>query len=167
MSKIKQYADSLNNVEIERKFLVINDSWKQYVTKSTEIYQIYLSTDPAVRVRTTSDGQSFITIKSSNNGMTRSEFEYNIPQDDAAKMIELFSNNIITKVRHIICDDKTGHFWEIDQFRGYNSGLVIAEIELQSEQDRINLDHSWIGQEVTDDHNYYNNNLYLRPYKTW
>ena len=99
--------------------------------------------------------------------MTRSEFEYNIPYADAISMLDVFGDNGITKIRHIVYDQETGHKWEIDEFRGDNSGLVVAEIELPSEDDEVNLNHVWVGEEVTDDHRYYNSALVTKPYKSW
>ena len=174
MSKIKQYMNQLaedvishsSNVEIERKFLITNDSWKKEVSDMSEIYQLYISAQPAVRVRTR-NGEATLTIKSANGGMTRSEFEYNIPHQDAVDMFEVFGDNVITKIRYIVKDSKTGHTWEIDEFRGHNSGLVVAEIELSSEDEAVNTDPAWLGDEVTEDPKYYNSYLSDHPYKDW
>lgn len=180
MSKIKNYmeyiADHEENVllensnstkkEIERKFLVKNNDWKSHVVGSNEIYQLYLSTDPAVRVRMR-NCEATLTIKSSVKGSIRNEFEYVIPYEDAVEMFKIFGDNVITKIRHVVCDYKTDHTWEIDEFRGYNSGLVIAEIELSSEDEEINMNHSWLGDEVTHDNKYYNAYLFNNPYTKW
>lgn len=153
-------------VEIERKFLVSGDSWRDHVEETTRIMQGYLSDgDTAtVRVRVKGD-RGFVTIKGRSQGVSRSEFEYEIPVADASAMLaELASGPVIDKVRHII--EVGRHRWELDVFAGDNEGLVMAEIELADEAEEFELP-DWAGQEVSDDARYYNVNLARSPYGSW
>ncbi len=151
--------------EIERKFLVKGDAWRQLDTG--KIYrQGYLSVTPerTVRVRTIGDA-GFLTIKGKNIGATRMEFEYEIPLDDAAEMLDkLCEKPLIEKIRRKI--PFGGFTWEVDEFFGDNAGLVIAEVELSDETRQPELP-DWIGEEVTDDPRYYNANLVKNPYSMW
>jgi len=151
--------------EIERKFLVKNMSFKE---KSTGVLyqQGYLSTDTkaSVRIRTAA-GKAFLSIKSKRSAMTNLEYEYEIPLDDADEIIRsLCEKPIIKKYRYTLCYE--GFTWEIDEFLDDNEGLIIAEIELQSEEERF-LKPDFIGEEVTNDFRYLNANLVNHPYKTW
>lgn len=144
-------------LEIERKYLLESMDWKlESIQSVTQIKQGYLfeDQDKSVRIRTRAD-QAFLTIKM-GKGVTRNEFEYEIPVADAEEMIEKASLVCLEKDRYVIhCK---GHEWEIDVFKGKYEGLVLAEIELTNENDEIDLP-SWIGQDVTHDPAYLNVNL--------
>jgi CYTH domain-containing protein len=150
--------------EIERKFLVIGDDFRKSV-KCGLIKQGYLcnETDRVVRVRLYYN-KGFITIKGKTVGMSRLEWEYEIPLDDANEMIKLCVGTIIEKKRYEV--DFMGNKWEVDEFHGENEGLVVAEIELADENCIIAIPE-WIGREVTDDPRYLNANLVKKPYKCW
>lgn len=140
--------------EIERKFLVLNDSYKESASSRSEIAQGYLSAypHPTVRVRIR-DRRGFLTVKSRNHGATRDEWEYEIPYDDALGMLELCDPaSIIRKTRYIV------GAWEIDEFDGRHKGLTLAEIELRSEDESFELP-DFIGEEVTGNPKYYNSSL--------
>ena len=152
-------------VEIERKFLVKSDEWRALAVG--RLYcQGYLPTaaGKTVRVRIVGD-QGYLTIKGPSNGTTRAEFEYLIPVEDATEMLEtLCETPLIKKKRYkIMIDDLT---WEVDEFLGENKGLIIAEVELQDENQAISLP-DWIGKEVSDDSRYYNSSLVKNPYCQW
>jgi len=149
--------------EIERKFLVEGTSWRQ--SSSVRLSQGYLNRDRhrTVRVRIAGD-KAFLTIKSVPQGVTRAEFEYEIPVADAEQMLKLSDGPIVEKNRHVIVHD--GSKWEVDEFLGDNAGLVVAEIELTSEDQSFSRP-SWLGREVTHDSRYYNSNLAAHPYKQW
>ncbi|HBA08280.1 MAG TPA: adenylate cyclase [Methylotenera mobilis] len=150
-------------LEIERKFLVIGNEWQ--LAAGVKFSQGYLNRDKnrTVRVRI-ANNRGFLTIKGATNGATRAEFEYEIPIADAENLLDLCERPIIQKIRHIF--HYKGFKWEVDEFQGDNMGLVVAEIELQSE-DQLFEQPSWIGKEVTDDPRYYNANLTQHPYKAW
>lgn len=153
-------------VEIERKFLVADDSWRDAVTSSTRIMQGYLTSGKAVTVRVRIRGeQGFLTIKGATSGVTRSEYEYEIPLADAESMLaELAQGPVIDKVRHEV---RVGdHTWDLDVFAGDNEGLVMAEVELASDSEAFVLP-AWAGAEVSHDARYFNVNLAARPYRTW
>lgn len=153
-------------LEIEHKFLVDNNSWRQAVKNSTKYKQGYLSSQPtsSIRVRI-SDQQAWLNIKSATIGNSRLEFEYEIPINDAELIIStLCGKPLIEKIRYFIPIDN--HVWEIDEFEGDNKGLVVAEIELQVSGEFFSKP-SWLGEEVTHDLRYYNNNLSKYPYKDW
>lgn len=144
--------------EIERKFLVKNDSFISQSIRTEIIKQGYISTEKeaTVRVRTKND-KAYITIKGINTGATRNEWEYPIPAKDAEDMIEkLCKTNIISKTRHIVEHD--GKTWEIDVFDGRHTGLILAEIELSSEDEIFSIP-PFIGEEVTNNPKYYNSEL--------
>lgn len=151
--------------EIERKFLVKDDAFKQ-MAKGTRYRQGYLSStkERVVRVRTIDD-KGFLTVKGITTGATRVEYEYEIPAIDADAMLdELCEKPIIEKNRYKI---PQGQFvWEIDEFFGENDGLVVAEVELESE-DQAFAKPEWVGAEVTGDPKYFNSNLIQNPYKNW
>ena len=152
-------------LEIERKYLI--DLKKiTPLENGIRIKQGYLSTDKnaVFRVRTKND-KAYLTIKGSNSGIARLEFEYEVPLDEANEMIEkLCKKPVIDKTRYII--NHENHTWEIDVFYGDNQGLVVAEVELSSEDEKINLP-IWIKEEVSHDERYYNSNLMKHPYKDW
>ena len=151
-------------VEIERKFLLKNDDWR--TVEGTFYRQGYLNSNSerTVRVRTIGE-KAFLTIKSKSVGASRSEYEYDIPLADANSMLdELCEKPIIEKKRHKV--EYKGFVWEIDEFYGDNEGLILAEVELTSEDQEFELP-SWIGLEVTEDTRYFNANLVSHPYKDW
>ena len=151
--------------EIERKFLVVGDRWRSLV-RGMRYRQGYLSTvkERTVRVRTV-DNRGTLTIKGISVGPTRREYEYEIPAAQADEMIDhLCEKPIIEKNRYKIpIGDVT---WEVDEFLGVNEGLIVAEVELQSE-DQSFARPDWIGEEVTSDPKYFNANLVARPFSTW
>lgn len=144
--------------EIERKFLVANDTYRRMACRSIHMRQGYLSVNPqsTVRVRVTDD-KAFITVKGMTSGATRDEWEYSIPVVDAVEMLgRLCSDNVIEKVRYIVPFD--GMTWEVDEFVRPCSGLVVAEIELESEFQPVALPE-FICDEVTGNPEYYNSNI--------
>ncbi|MDR1089858.1 MAG: CYTH domain-containing protein [Prevotella sp.] len=153
-------------LEIERKFLV-NGDFKQYAYKQEAIVQGYLSSVPEriVRVRI-KGGKAYLTIKGIGNaaGLSRYEWEKEIPVQDAGELIDLCEPGIIDKVRYYIKND--GYTFEVDEFHGDNEGLVIAEIELSDEADTFKKP-DWLGYEVTGDESYYNAYLSQKPYTKW
>ena len=152
--------------EIERKYLINKEKWLALEKPPGQHYrQGYISTDPerTIRVRLT-DAAAHLTIKGLNIGATRAEFEYEIPVDDARELLDKFSVSELTKIRYKI--NYKNHLWEIDEFLADNEGLIIAEIELKSEDEQFDKPE-WIGEEVTDEEKYYNSNLTTRPYKIW
>jgi len=162
-------------LEIERKFLLKNDAWRGEVASSQRLTQGYLTPSPGLAdenlplnasVRVRSDGErAFINIKSMTLGVSRDEFEYPIPQADAEHMLAgLCSGPVIDKIRHHV--HHAGMLWEIDEFLGENAGLVVAEVELESE-DQYFERPEWLGDEVSDDPRYYNVSLVRHPYKDW
>ena len=150
-------------VEIERKFLVTGAQWQ--TQSSTYCCQGYLNRDRGrtVRVRIMG-GEAFLTVKGITQGATRDEYEYSIPPDDAKALLDLCELPLIEKHRHRVRFE--GMEWEIDEFLGVNQGLVIAEIELQSEDQEFSFP-DWIGAEVTHDQRYFNSNLVSHPYSCW
>lgn len=151
--------------EIERKFLLVGDDWRE-LAKGTHYRQGYLNSakERTVRVRTIDD-KGFLTIKGITTGATRVEYEYEIPHSDCTEMLDnLAEQPIIEKARYKI--EFGGFVWEVDEFFGVNKGLVVAEIELKSE-DQAFEKPSWVGEEVTGDPRYYNSNLVAKPYTTW
>lgn len=151
--------------EIERKFLVSGEDWRA-LARGTRYRQGYLSTvkERTVRVRTIDD-RAFLTVKGVSVGATRSEYEYEIPAADADEMLNaLCEKPIIEKNRYKI--PLGGITWEVDEFLGVNEGLIVAEVELQSE-DQSFPKPAWIGEDVTDDPRYFNANLIARPFSTW
>lgn len=144
-------------IEIEHKYLVINDSYKTADHVVSEITQGFLSRDPerTVRVRIR-DEKAFITIKGKGEGMAHPEFEYSIPLEDARDMLPLCEPPVITKTRHIVMHE--GNRWEVDEFHGDLQGLVIAELEVPDKEYRFPLP-PFVGPEVTGDPRYYNSQL--------
>lgn len=152
--------------EIEHKFLVISDEWRSLIIKSIPIKQAYIYTGPplAVRVRIEPD-KCTLNLKKAIVATTRDEFEYIIPQADAEELMKNFVTGfVIEKVRHIVLYE--GQRWEIDEFSGANSGLIVAEIELKQEEEKISVP-PWLGKEVSHDPRYLNTSLATNPYKFW
>lgn len=151
--------------EIERKFLVKGLAWKA-LAEGVLYRQGYLSTvnERTVRVRTMAD-KGYLTVKGITVGISRMEFEYEIPYADAEQMLnQLVEKPVIEKKRYVIT---CGHsVWEIDEFLGVNQGLVVAEIEIDHADATFDKP-DWIGEEVSHDARYFNNNLVLHPYTTW
>lgn len=144
-------------LEIEHKFLVKNDSYRDLAYDSSVIIQGYLSRVPerTVRVRVCGD-KGFITVKGLTAGASRSEFEYEIPYRDAVSMLELCEPPLIEKIRWLVKWD--GYLWEVDEFKGKLYPLVVAEIELKYEKEAFSKP-PFVGEEVTGDPRYYNSNL--------
>ena len=154
--------------EIERKFLVLDDSWKASVTEKHHLIQGYAS--PAgkigtIRFRVIDDERAYLTLKGHSHGIARSEFEYELPVSDVLEMLQKFGNGAtIEKIRHIV---PAGDFkWEIDEFLGENSGLVIAEIELPR-TDAFFDRPAWLGKEVSGDRRFGNGFLSQMPFSRW
>jgi adenylate cyclase len=150
--------------EIERKFLVTGDGWKAS-GQPQRMTQGYLCRDAArtVRVRLAGD-QAFLTVKGTSVGATRAEFEYPGPVVDAKQLLALCDGPLIDKTRYTLTH--AGMVWEVDEFHGDNAGLVVAEIELTSE-DQAFEPPQWLGREVTDDRRYFNSSLAVQPYSSW
>jgi len=153
-------------LEIERKFLVKNDDWRNAADGGSAYRQGYLigARQASVRVRVEGD-EAFLNIKSMTLGVTRQEYQYPIPVTEAEEMLAtLCEHPLVEKTRYHV--DYAQHLWEIDVFAGANAGLVVAEVELNSEQEHVELP-PWVGIEVSDDPRYYNVNLVKQPFKTW
>lgn len=152
--------------EIERKFLVTDDSWRSHCHKAIRIVQGYLANTErgSIRVRI-SDDNAQLNIKSMTLGISRSEFEYPIPVEDANLMLEkLCMQPLVEKTRHLL--NYAGHHWEIDEFCGANAGLIVAELELEDTHEAFDSP-PWLGKEVSDDPRYYNVCLIQQPYSSW
>lgn len=152
--------------EIERKFLVTDETWREAVSKSSFYRQGYLASSDGASVRVrVADDKAYLNIKSMTLGISRHEFEYVIPVTDAEEMLdELCVGPKIEKTRHFV--DHGDHTWEVDVFEGDNEGLVVAEIELGSEEEAF-AKPSWAGKEVSHEERYYNVCLVKHPYKQW
>jgi adenylate cyclase len=151
-------------VEIERKFLVTSEAWRADVVGRKLLRQAYLAREgkSSIRVRMVDDASASITIKSRGARVSRLEFEYPIPADEARTLLELREGYLLSKVRHLVRHgDLT---WEIDVFTGDNAGLIIAEVELDHERQDFVLP-PWVGREITHEERYYNSNLAIRPYR--
>jgi len=153
-------------LEIERKFIIEKDLW--YALKKPSgilIQQAYLVNEPekVIRVRVT-ESSGYLTIKGPTVNATRSEYEFAIPKTEALQIMDQFTNTRIDKTRFKI--EFEGKTWEVDEFWGDNEGLIIAEIELKSEDEDFTKP-AWIGREVTKDHRYYNSYLSEHPYNAW
>lgn len=151
--------------EIERKFLVNREKW-QAPDEGCYFRQGYLSTHPhcIIRIRITGD-QAYLTLKGKSKGLVRPEFEYSIPLSDAQQILEeLHQGPLIEKVRYRLTHHNL--VWEVDEFLGDNTGLILAEVELSDPLQPVDLPQ-WIDQEVTDDARYYNSNLINHPYRQW
>lgn len=154
-------------LEIERKFLVLDDSYKHEAFDSSHIQQGYICSERGrtVRIRIRNE-RAYITIKgpSPNGGLSRYEFEQEIPLADAEQLMRLCEPGIIDKTRWLV---KSGeHTFEVDEFHGDNDGLVMAEVELSAEDEAF-VKPPFIGQEVTGDRRYYNSQLRRNPYRNW
>jgi len=150
--------------EIERKFLVVGNQFKK-LAKGIFYRQgfLCLENDNTIRIRII-DKNAFLTIKSKTQGISRLEFEYEIPFNEATEMLEKLCGKQIEKLRYTI--EFEGFSWEIDEFLGENKGLVIAEIELENENQSFKKP-SWIGEEVSKELRFYNSQLVINPYKNW
>jgi CYTH domain-containing protein len=151
--------------EIERKFLVRHQGWRQRAT-ALPVRQGYLCASPnnSVRVRTIGE-RAFLTVKSERVGCVREEFEYAIPLDDAQRLLAtLCQRPLIEKTRYQLAEH--GHDWVIDVFEGDNAGLIVAEVELAFETEALALP-DWVGEEVTGDPRYLNANLVKHPFSDW
>lgn len=154
-------------IEIERKFLITSQDFKKEAFTQNRIKQGYLSSVPerTVRVRVKAD-RAFMTVKGASNasGLSRFEWEKEITLQDANQLLLLCEKGVIDKTRFEVKKGK--HIYEIDEFYGENEGLIMAEIELNSENENFEKP-SWLGQEVTSDNRYYNSYLSKNPYKNW
>ena len=152
--------------EIERKFLIDHQKWNNLSKPEGKLFrQGYLLSDKdkTVRVRAT-ETKGFLTIKGQTIGATRMEYEYEIPVGEATELLDHFSLTELSKTRYEITSN--GKVWEIDVFLGDNKGLIVAEIELDSEDEIFELP-DWISREVTEEEKYYNSNLAVKPFKDW
>lgn len=154
-------------IEIERKFLVKSDDFKKSSSKTTRIIQGFLNTDPnrTVRVRIR-DNEGILTVKglSSEDGLKRFEWERKITKTEAQALLDFCEYSLIDKVRYEV--EQGDHTYEIDEFYGDNEGLIIAEIELEHEDEEF-LKPQWLGDEVTGVTKFYNSQLSKQPYNTW
>jgi len=158
-------------IEIERKFLVRSDAWRESARRATAMRQGYLTAPDAgpaarasVRVRIEGD-RAFLNVKGLTLSVRREEFEYEIPCADGEAMLAgLCSGGIVAKTRFEV--DHAGHTWEVDVFEGDNDGLVVAEIELDDEHEAY-ARPDWLGLEVSDEARYYNVSLARRPFREW
>jgi adenylate cyclase len=153
-------------IEIERKFLVRDDRWRQRVERSVRMRQGYLTSDArcSVRIRV-AGGQGFLNIKSGTLGIQRSEYEYSIPLAEAEEILDtLCEQPLLEKTRHFVRHGD--HLWEIDEFAGANAGLIVAEIEL-GRPDEPFARPDWAGEDVSHDSRYYNSRLARHPYTAW
>ena len=159
-------------IEIERKFLLKTSNWRNAVKQTISMAQGYLNSmaalssgdqNASVRVRTEGE-QAFLNIKSNTQGLRRQEFDYEIPLDDARALLELCVGHRVIKQRHLV--EHAGNIWEIDEFAEENAGLIVAELELASE-DATFEKPEWLGAEVTQSRQYYNLALAAHPYLQW
>jgi len=159
------YGDKAR-IEIERKFLIRDDSWRREADAGTKVRQGFLAATRGCTVRVRSvAGRGVITVKGATRGISREEYEYEIPLADAEGMLEtLCSGILVEKVRYRI--PRGDLVWEIDVFEGENRGLVLAEVELDREDRKVDLP-PWIGEEVSRDPRYFNAYLSSRPYRSW
>lgn len=152
--------------EIEHKFLLRDDRWRQQVERSVQMRQGYLISDARCSVRVRVAGvQGFLNIKSGTLGIQRSEYEYAIPLAEAEEILDtLCEQPLLEKTRHFVyCGD---HLWEIDEFAGANAGLIVAEVELSHPEEPFTRP-DWAGEDVSYDIRYYNSQLARHPYNTW
>ncbi|MFO7603725.1 MAG: CYTH domain-containing protein [Gammaproteobacteria bacterium] len=152
--------------EIEKKFLLRNADWRAAVQRSRQFIQGYLlgSEQASVRIRLEGE-QAYINIKSATLGVSRDEYEYAIPLQDAREMLErLCEKPLIAKIRHEVM--YASKKWEIDEFQQENAGLIVAEVELTSVDEPVIMP-PWVGEEVSADTRYYNVCLVRQPYSTW
>lgn len=152
-------------LEIERKFLLSSSAWRSEVHQSYALRQGYLSSVPDRTVRVRIRGErGILTIKGRGAGISRPEFEYDIPHDEALVLLALCEQPIIEKVRYEV--KRGDHVWEIDVFEGVNEGLILAEIELGAE-DEVFERPDWLGKEVSADRRYFNSSLVQKPFTSW
>lgn len=150
-------------VEIERKFLVVGETWR--VGDPVLYRQGYLNPDKHRTVRVRIEGeQAFLTVKGITRGFSRAEYEYEVPLSDGVDMLELVEGAIVEKRRWYV--PHAGNVWEVDEFLGENKGLIVAEIELKQEDEQFETP-TWLGREVTHEVKYFNSNLSDCPYKSW
>jgi adenylate cyclase len=151
--------------EIERKFLLKSDAWRsQSVGKLYRQGYVFKSTGVTVRVRAVGN-QGYLTLKGKAENYARPEFEYEIPIDDAQAMLDLWCHpRIVEKIRYRVPFGDL--VWEVDEFQGFNQGLVVAEVELSS-SDQVFALPNWVGQEVSEQDRYYNSSLAVYPYTQW
>jgi adenylate cyclase len=151
------------SIEIERRFLVKNEHWRPHVVRKLRITQGYLANEgnATVRVRVTDDHNATLTIKSHAAATCRHEFEYAIPLADAASLLKLRSGGLLRKVRHIVISN--GNTWEVDVFEDENAGLVIAELELETVGQKVDIP-DWVDREITGDVRFSNSHLTRQPY---
>ena len=154
-------------IEVERKFLVNGTAWSAEADGGRRIRQAYVVTDPSVSVRIRIDGEerSLLTVKMPDSGFTRLEYEYPIPLSDAEEMIQACGAGVIEKRRYRL-PAGGGLTWEVDRFEGANEGLVIAEIELEHEEQAFERP-IWLGPEVTEDPRFQNAYLFRHPFRSW
>jgi len=152
-------------IEIERKFLVKEKPFS-IAKRSLKINQGYIINEKSKVIRVREKGDDyFLTIKGNNIGISRLEYDFPISKEDAKELIFHFcKTTLIEKTRHYI--EHKGHTWEVDEFHGKNNGLIVAEIELESEDEKFEIP-DWVGEEVTQDDRYYNMNLAIHPYTSW
>jgi adenylate cyclase len=153
-------------LELERKFLVIADHWQQAIETTQPMMQGYLAQGPYANVRIRlCDLTAFLTIKGPTTGIGRAEFEYPIPTTDAEEMLRTLAEGaIIEKTRYRVRHGQD--CWEVDVFAGDNAGLILAELELQTPDQVIQIP-DWIGAEVSHDPRYFNAHLARHPYRQW
>lgn len=152
-------------IEIERKYLVSNDSWRETAGEGTAYEQGYLPTEDTCSVRVRIEGsEARLNIKSATLGIVRKEYEYPIPVGEARELLDNFCSDTVSKIRYHI--PYAGRTWELDVFAGANEGLIVAEVELDSEDEQPELP-DWAGEEVSDDPRYYNTELSRHPYTRW
>lgn len=153
-------------IEVERKFLVKDEAWREHADAGTAYRQGYLGGGDRASVRVRIEGQrANLNIKSRTLGVRRQEYEYPIPLEDARRMLEqLCDGPLIEKTRYLV--PYRGKTWEVDVFAGDNAGLVVAEVELEHEDEAFAVP-PWAGEEVSDDPRYYNVNLVRHPYRSW
>jgi adenylate cyclase len=153
-------------LEIERKFLIVSDGWRSLVEGSPKrLSQGYLCSDPRKSVRVRIAGErATVTVKGAREGITRLELQYDIPVRDAELMLALCERPLIDKTRYIVRHD--GMKWEVDIFHAENEGLMVAEIELEREDQPVKIP-DWVGQEVSHEARYYNSCLAKNPYSNW
>jgi len=153
--------------EIERKFLVVGDAWRDAADEGRLCEQGYISSDPeniTVRVRVFGS-QGFLTLKGPTKGISRSEMEYEIPVEEAEYMLRNFcGDRVVSKMRYLL--EVNGLRWELDEFSGENKGLIVAEIELESEDQPFEKP-DWLGSEVSFDPRYFNSALARYPFGEW
>ena len=153
-------------IEIERKFLVVGEGWRDHVEAETRLVQGYLSEEARTTVRVRIRGETaWLTLKGATQGISRLEFEYPIPVADAEILLrELAVSPLIEKTRYHVRHER--HLWELDVFTGANAGLVLAELELTAVDEDFERP-DWLGAEVSDDPRYFNVNLARHPYERW